>query len=604
MAIPRKDGRVKPYEVLAERVLSAFRRVEAELALISDIDRSILQLDGPLDSMLLRICHQLEQVVDVRDIDVVFVTSQSIRSVGGFAADPAVCGALLERVGEFAALGPGDWFELRSGGRKSKEILLAVPLVVKGVPFAIMILSCEAGKWDPTATEYKPFVEMVLTQLGLLVERYLSERRTQLESGLSRTFFDSKLKPSACYREIVGQIAAFLPDWRPFGLFPAPKVQLLSYSEGDTTLRIVGTVGTEMVGTEVAVDSSICGLLIEDRTLDYVRVNPVEHSHRYRGFLLGAEASIPQSELAVPIRLDGQIIGVLNLEHPEPNAFATQHILASLSATEFLAPFLAALRERHERQRSKEVGILYTLSHLLIRTASMYQHLLGQPLLDARLKLERLEKKIPEDLSDVMLLVKDISSAVDRIALSSKRFSESLPAFMDNAAIEVSPAITKALSVMNTRRLEDEEKIQIDVSRVEAASGSVWASQLLAEHIYNLVNNSLYSVRQAMNLGLIDRGRIEIGAIPQVVTDALGGPTASRIVVFRIRDNGTGVNPEDEQKIGRSGFTTKKGYGSGYGLAAALEYMQSLRGDLQWYNLYPNGFEVKFYLEAYDDKKH
>jgi len=108
----------------------------------------------------------------------------------------------------------------------------------------------------------------------------------------------------------------------------------------------------------------------------------------------------------------------------------------------------------------------------------------------------------------------------------------------------------------------------------------------------SLSDNSLYAVRQAMAQGLTEKGQIVIQAKRTGIRDRLQQPTGRQLIAFVISDNGTGAPKQCEGRIGVPGFTTKEDYGSGFGLCAANEYVQSVGGNLQWENHPGSGFVV------------
>lgn len=232
---------------------------------------------------------------------------------------------------------------------------------------------------------------------------------------------------------------------------------------------------------------------------------------------------------------------------------------------------------------------------------------MGQPLLNIRLTLEELNGVLgaaPEPIKRQLKSIADeITSQMERIHLSSDRFCYGLPEFIKYGPVSLDGAVTTAISLMNKKRLHDEDRVSI-LNEIPASLPRVYASPMLEEHIYNLVNNSLYSVKEALASGQRIDGVITIQAESREIKDNQEGDTASRQVVVRITDNGLGVPKEHEHMIGRPRFTTKGEKGTGFGLAAAIDYTQSVGGNLTWKNAPGEGFSVEFYLEQFDTSKH
>ncbi len=593
------------YENLLNQLQDEFRRADAAMELISDIDREILSLDRPLDEVLAGISARMCGIVEADTASVLFPVEEELLPADTAGADPQLLESTRGFRNDLMALGPDGCLLVEDQLPDSVEAVCCIPVFAHERILCFLAMAwSQKPKGRFSTAEVAPFGELVSRQLSIMAGRFLDEKLSRLRLGLMSLLFDQKLKPSACWEKIVRRVSTFLPDWSPLRIDPPPKVQLLSYNRGDRYLTIIGTEGDESPGTEVLVDSSICGMLVQEPEVPFICLNPREHRERYRAFLVNGENELPQSELAVPVRHDGELIGVLNLEHAAPGIFRQQHTDSVISAARFLGPPLAALRARYDRQRMKELGILYTMNHLLTRVASTYQHLLGQPLVNMCLTLEELESELCESSTEGVQMLRDLATQLDRIRSSSDRFCEALPRFIRYGPVRVASAIKMGISVFQPKKLEEEQRIAIPVE-IGPDVDTVYASELLQEHIYNLVNNSLYAVRRAIADGAIEAGVIGIRAEREEVTDKLGQPTGLALVRICVSDNGTGAPKEVEARIGEPHFTTKPNrHGSGFGVSAAREYAQSVGGDLELEN-YPNkGFAATLVLEAYDERKH
>lgn len=59
-----------------------------------------------------------------------------------------------------------------------------------------------------------------------------------------------------------------------------------------------------------------------------------------------------------------------------------------------------------------------------------------------------------------------------------------------------------------------------------------------------------------------------------------------------------GATQADLKRIGRPGFTTKLEHGSGFGVAAAKEYFESIGGDMTWRNI-RGGFQTIIRMQEF-----
>lgn len=576
------------------------QRFDAQLSLISRIDDSFLAKNASLDRILIEVCSDLVKALDINAATIAIPLVDGFAPISDDDLARQVGSVVQQRRSELLALLPGSSLVIRDELPASINALCCLPIVVQDKTFGLLLVACRAESQALLLdTDTIPYASVVATRIGVMLKHFLELRSSELRWSLVQVFFDSTLDSTACWNKIIERVSAFLPDWGPLLIRPAPKVQLLSFNEGDKRLSIIGTQGDEMPGTEVLVDFSICGMLVQDRSSPFIVVNPRDYPDRYQGFLLNDSSAIPRSELAVSVMHKGKMIGVVTLEHLQPDAFQSQHIDAVMTASADLAPFLAALRERHDKQRSQELGILYTMNDLLTRTASTYQHLLGQPMLDMRLTLEKLAKELARKSPDGLRMVDHLQTQIDRIGVSSDRFCYALTSGIKYGPVNVTKVVTNALSIFNTERLKREENIAIDLDIADDVK-DVYASELLSEHIHNLVDNSLYAVRAAR----VERGAIRIGVTRREAKDTLRQSTASRLVEIRISDNGTGVPKKQEHRIGTPGVTTKGSHGTGYGLSAAKDYVQSIGGTLRTENTPGRGFVVEIVLGEYNESKY
>lgn len=255
-----------------------------------------------------------------------------------------------------------------------------------------------------------------------------------------------------------------------------------------------------------------------------------------------------------------------------------------------------------QKLRSKELAILYTVGNMLDRMASTFQHLLGSPLMDMRLTLEEIEGHLCATGSEGLDLIAHVRKQIDLIQANCERFCADLPSFIAYGRANPARAVKTAVSALDPGRLE-EEGIRIQV-RIAPEMPDVYASSLLQEHLFNLLSNSVSAVREAMPGRVAGGGLISVEVRRAERPEKVAQANGAECVVFEVSDNGTGVPAKVEGMLGTFGFTTKQETGTGYGLAAAIEYVRSLGGSLSWENHPGAGFTVRFTLAEYDVAKH
>jgi signal transduction histidine kinase len=66
-------------------------------------------------------------------------------------------------------------------------------------------------------------------------------------------------------------------------------------------------------------------------------------------------------------------------------------------------------------------------------------------------------------------------------------------------------------------------------------------------------------------------------------------------IVVSVRDNGTGIKPENLDKIFEMGWSTKEGKGMGFGLFWTRDYIEGLGGSITAESVWQEG--TTFYIE-------
>ena len=344
------------------------------------------------------------------------------------------------------------------------------------------------------AQRFLPVLASVADKINLAFG-YKEERRfDRVQKRLIEEFFKRGLATSQAWNVIAKYSAQFLPDFAPFEIHPQPLSQILTYKPGDRHLVMrasqsgdpITAAYNERVAIPLKVDETICGIPIENN-LEFLLTNPAnEYPGRYQAYLY--QERLAKSELVFTIRDSNEIIAVINIEHPDEGVFTEYCVESIRRATRSLSPFVKAVIEREEQQRRKEISLMYVMTEILRRMASIYRHKIGQLLLKSRIIIDKLSKAYAHDDSmqtDLAYLRHFISDFDDK----SKAFLTELPNYIKYQHIGIIFVINQALKELDAEVLEQEkgDKIKIELS-YPGKEIYVYASQLLKEHIYNLIN--------------------------------------------------------------------------------------------------------------------
>jgi signal transduction histidine kinase len=476
-------------------------------------------------------------------------------------------------------------------------------------PVGVLLLMSPLSSKDThfRIPEIKEHVRMVRDQtniaLGLIAERRLA----LLVHDVTDQVLHQNLDPLTCLDLIVDGITRYLPSHGPLTITPPPKAQILFYDPGDEYLTIMATAGSEPRGTKLFLSECICGLLIE-RLLNnpdappYLSLDPRQYPDRYK-WILNTGQHPPRSELVVALIANNAPIGLINLEHSDEHAFLTPHLSGVCDAALALAPFVRALQQRLHTETERDHSLLYSIQSMLLRLAEQFEHRVGTPLANARLELDDVADTCPPANETIVA----IRRYLDSFEKNADQFKQSLPRFMILGKNDLTRLISDVLGYFDPPRLLATDGIELSANI--APGISVYCSPWLKEHLYNVIDNAVYSLRETKAEGLRSGGLISISTrtAAQAGTDISGLPTEPTLPKFcylTIRDNGKGVAIEDRGMVGTPGFTTKGRHGTGRGLAAADEYMKAIGGTLNWESEPGSYFSLTMRFEIFDPRLH
>ena len=459
--------------------------------------------------------------------------------------------------------------------------------------------------------EYIDVLESVADKINLAFSFKEERRFDRVQKTLTTEFFERGLQTQEAWNVIAKYATQFLPDFSPFIIQnPLPLSQILTYKQGDLHLIMRATQSgdptlsknNERLTVPLKKDETVCGILLE-RNLDHLRCNPAkDYPERYQAYLFHKQ--LAKSELVLPVKHIKEVIAIINIEHPDEGVFSDYCVEAISRAAMSLSPIVKAVLDREEKQRSKEISLLYVMTEVLHRMASVYRHKIGNLLLTSRGIIEDLTEDYAQDLliqGELNLL----RSSIKEFDEKSKSFLSELPHYIRYQQIGIRFVISEAVKELDAVALENSGVIRFITSYPDNEI-DVYASPMLKEHIYNLLNNAVLAIKQSIAEEKLNTGIIRIAITYKPVTDSFERITSPSRVFIEISDNGGGVAPEDYPHIQEFGYTTRREKGgTGYGLPSAREYIQSVNGgDFKTENKPGDGFTVRFFLQEYDPSFH
>jgi two-component system, NtrC family, sensor kinase len=248
-------------------------------------------------------------------------------------------------------------------------------------------------------------------------------------------------------------------------------------------------------------------------------------------------------------------------------AVDTRDEIGELAST--FESMVAAISEARERLLTSER--LATIGKM----AAHVTHEIRNPLSSISLNLELLQDEMPSQSPETQALMKAIQAEIDRLTqLTEYYLSFPRSGTFKPELVDVRSLVADAISFMG-RDLE-RRSIQTEVILADAPLLVSIDEAQLRQALFNLVRNSA----EAMPEG---------GKLKVVVSDS----TPARATI-EINDQGKGIAPELAARLFQP-FVTNKPNGTGLGLVATQQIVQSHDGTIGWEPLQPQG--TRFILQ-------
>jgi len=272
-----------------------------------------------------------------------------------------------------------------------------------------------------------------------------------------------------------------------------------------------------------------------------------------------------RSELCVPMRIGGKIVGVVNIETKTPNAYgeADRYVLESVASTMAIAIANAQLYEQTQRTQRMEMvgrlasGIIHDMNNILTVINGVCD-----------LVLSNIAKDHPL-YSDIELIGNSgiVGGTLTRQLLA---FCREKPVVFETLNLN---SIIENLESM-LRRL-----VGNSIEMITAYGQKLGAIYSNSNHIEQIVLNLVLNAQQAMPEG----GRIVIQTSTVTADEILlrncsFSPIGS-YVLLSIGDTGHGMSKETQMNIFKPFFTTKE-HGTGLGLATVDRIVRESSGHI------------------------
>ncbi|MEP1765188.1 MAG: ATP-binding protein [Sulfitobacter sp.] len=307
-----------------------------------------------------------------------------------------------------------------------------------------------------------------------------------------------------------------------------------------------------------------------------------------------ADTQPARSEICVPLVCGNRIVGVIDSEDPEPNAFgsAELEILITIAALTSAKLELLAEVERSQRRYLDLVEVHAQLSQEATSRKALETELFKARNMEA---VGRLTGRFAHEFNNLLTVISGNLEFLEA-DLASGASLETLQA-AQTAAERGSKLISSMLAYSQRTRLSPED---VDMNRFATwvrnqtnpelhgpieleRQENVWPIKADVGVLEAVVLNLIANARDAMPDG--DVIRVKVENVVHNLTDGRNLTTRlipGRYVRLSVSDRGEGIENESLQQIFDPFFTTKVvGEGTGLGLSMTLGFMQQSGGTVE-----------------------
>ncbi|OGK77833.1 MAG: hypothetical protein A2X52_12230 [Candidatus Rokubacteria bacterium GWC2_70_16] len=278
------------------------------------------------------------------------------------------------------------------------------------------------------------------------------------------------------------------------------------------------------------------------------------------------------SQIALPLAVEGRILGVLGICGLEPDAFDTQEVALLTQLADDLAFGMSAQRARAERERMKEQiesqreaafhrEKLAEMGSLLAGVA----HELNNPLavLIGRLSLLRMKPEA-EPLAQGLGKLSEAADRCVRIVRNFLALARQRPP--ERGEVSLNQVIREAVELLAYPLRVDNVAVQLALAE---DLPRLWADpHQLHQVVVNLITNGHHAMRGSQG--------------PRRLTFTTRSDPARKRVCLEVADTGPGVPPDLLRRIFEPFFTTKPvGQGTGLGLAMCQGIVEGHGGSIR-----------------------
>ncbi len=298
-----------------------------------------------------------------------------------------------------------------------------------------------------------------------------------------------------------------------------------------------------------------------------------------------AAAPTTKSQLSVPIKREGSVIGVMNLESSKPDAFGILQLDTATRLADHAAIAITNAQLYQEVKRANDAKSEFV---------SIVSHELKTPMTSMKGYTDLLAKGMAGPISDMQAqFLNTIRSNVERMSTLVNDLLEISRIETGRLKLEIKPVELDNVidETLRTTRGQIEEKQQsIELSLPEGLPPIMGDKARLIQVLTNLISNAYKYTPNGGHINIKVTQQKEIqppytlsGRMPASKPDPNVPPNPAGYLVCAVQDSGVGIAPDDQQKLFtkffRSGDPAVRDVpGTGLGLSITRSLIELQRG--------------------------
>jgi signal transduction histidine kinase len=442
--------------------------------------------------------------------------------------------------------------------------LLATPIKIRGT--VVGVLNAESRIPNTFKPVHERISSAIAAQIAIALQRTQTLDSTVLFADVDRMMFANDDTPQV----IQAALEKVMAELQRLEHVQHTRADIL-FVRGHNELEIMHSTTPADVGLILHIDKSVSGRAVRERQT--VIVGDVRRDSDYQ--LAGVTL---RSEIAVPILFgeDDTVIGVLNVESEEEDAFYGFYQIVLESFAEKVKTFLAFAKLRADVTEALE---LRSASDLLAAVGDQTSHMihrLNNTVGAMRLRIVELQDMRATAEPDYNDFLDESLLALRNLAERTLKMPDEVTQMLrpEGATVDVNDCVKRAIAQID---LPDNVLLDLDLDE------SIPPLPLYCFDI--VVQNLLQNGLDAMPSG----GRLTVS------TWAMIHPTlATGYFQIVIKDTGIGISSEIRGKVFELNFSTKhaRGRGLGLGLWWVRNFVRRARGDITIRSSPGSGTEV------------